>query len=112
MHSFTDIYWIKRRWTSMSLGFFILYTQNAGVGQGYYSAVDAPGTTGLVTLSADSSTGPVRLVITRYNGQPTFQVDVPGGKEYAVSINQIQTIGILNISGATATGSFSISIPE
>lgn len=96
----------------MSIGFFTFYTQEAGVGQGYYSAVDPPGTAGLVTLSTDSLTGPVRLVITRYNGLPPFELDVEGGKEYGVSINQIQTIGLLNISGSTATGSFSISIPE
>jgi hypothetical protein len=96
----------------MSLGFFTFYTQDAGVGQGYYSAVDPPGASGLVTISADSLTGPVRLVITRYNGLPPFELDVVGGTEYGVSIDQIQTIGILNISDATATGSFSISIPE
>lgn len=96
----------------MSLGFFTFYTLDVGVGQGYYSAVAAPGASGLVTLSTDSLTGPVRLVITRYNGLPPFQLDVPGGNEYGVSIDQIQTIGLLNISDAAATGSFSVSIPE
>ncbi|RED59337.1 hypothetical protein [Cohnella lupini] len=96
----------------MSIGFFTFYSQEAGVGQGYYSAVDPPGTSGIVTVSTDSLTGPVRLVITRYNGLSTFELDVPGGKEYGISITQIQSIGILNISGATATGSFSVSLPE
>ncbi|MBB6733737.1 hypothetical protein [Cohnella zeiphila] len=57
-------------------------------------------------------TGPVRLVIARCNGLPSFELAVASGTEYGVSIDRIQTIGILNLCGATATGSFSISIPE
>ncbi|THF76381.1 hypothetical protein [Cohnella fermenti] len=96
----------------MSIGFFTFYSQDAGVGQGYYSAVDPSGTAGLVTMSVDSLTGPARLVITRYDGLPPFELTVQGGLEYGVSIDRIQTIGILNLSSATVTGSFSISIPE
>lgn len=96
----------------MSLGFFTYITQDAGVGQGYYSAVDPPGVSALVTVSVDSLTGPARVVVTRYNGLPPFEIELVGGQEYGISLNQIQTVGVLNVSDATLTGSFSITIPE
>ncbi|GMK37343.1 hypothetical protein PCCS19_03960 [Paenibacillus sp. CCS19] len=96
----------------MSLGFFTFITQDPGVGQGYYSAVDPPGVSGLVTVSVDSLTGPARVVVTRYNGLPPFEIELISGQEYGISLSQIQTVGILNLSDAVLTGTFSISIPE
>lgn len=87
--------------------FFISYSQGAGVGQGYFSAVNPPGPTGFVSVFNGSE--PVRLVITRWGDVP-FTVDILANSAYTVGIANIQTIGILNLGAGTATGSLSLSV--
>ncbi|MCM3700960.1 S-Ena type endospore appendage [Paenibacillus macerans] len=77
-----------------------LYSQAAGVGQGYFVAADAPGATGIVTVG--STSGDVELRITRYNA-PDFVATVTSGSTFSVSISNIQTIGILALQTATGT---------
>lgn len=79
---------------------FFAYTQAAGVGQGYYVAQDPLGTKGVVQVF--STTGAVALVITRYNA-PTFETVIPAGSTFAVSLEHVQTIGLLAL-GAPVTG--------
>ncbi|MFD1179177.1 hypothetical protein ACFQ3W_23190 [Paenibacillus puldeungensis] len=79
------------------------YTLGAGVGQGFYVAADPPGTSGIVTVS--TTTGTIELRITRYNAT-TFTTTVPAGTTFAVSIGNIQTIGIFAVTAATGTLSF------
>ncbi|OXS56649.1 hypothetical protein B1A99_20250 [Cohnella sp. CIP 111063] len=86
------------------------YNQDPGVGRGYFSSFEPLGTNG--TVQINNSNVPVRLVITRYGGLPPFEVDIPGNSTFAVSINHIQTIGVLNIGGLIASGSVNLFIPE
>lgn len=76
------------------------YTLGAGVGQGFYVAVDPPGTSGIVIVTA--TTGTVELRITRYNA-PDFITTVPAGATFAASIGNIQTIGLFAVTAATGT---------
>jgi hypothetical protein len=88
----------------MAVNSTINYTQAANVGQGYYSAI--PGSTGVV-LVANGAAGPVTLVIQRY-GQAPFELTNPASNSYIVSIDQIQTIGLL-AGAAGATGNLFIA---
>lgn len=90
----------------LALIFSTPFSQDAGVGQGYFSAVNPPGPTGFVLISNGSQ--PVRLVVTRWGDAP-FAVDVPVESQYSVGIANIQTIGILNLGAGTATGGLSFS---
>jgi len=86
------------------------YNQDPGVGQGYFSSFEPLGTNG--TIQVFNNNAAVRLVITRYGGLPPFELDMPVNTSFGVSISQIQTIGILNISGIFATGSIVLFVPE
>jgi len=90
--------------------FFFSYSQGIGVGQGYYSAVTPPGTSGLIAIRSDMGTGPVRLVVTRWGAAP-IEADIGSGLKYEVSIDHIQSVGILTISSATATRFVNVVLP-
>lgn len=96
----------------MALESFLDFSQGAGVGQGYFSAIDPLTTHALVEVDLNAGSGPVRLVVTRYGGLPPVEIDIPLGTEYAIHITNIQTIGILNISAAVATGFIRLGIAE
>lgn len=84
----------------MATTLILPYVQAAGVGQGYYVAQDPLGTKGTITVN--NAGGAVELVITRYNA-PTFQTIIPAGASFAVSIGNVQTIGLLALAAATGT---------
>lgn len=84
----------------MAITLILPYTQAAGVGQGYYVAQDPLGTKGTITVT--NTGGAVNLVITRYNA-PTFEATIPAASTFAVSIGNVQTIGILALAAATGT---------
>ncbi len=90
----------------LSFIFSITYTQGAGVGQGYFSAVNAPGPAGFVNVFNGAE--PVRLVITRWGDVP-FTVDILPNSAYSVGIGNINTIGILNLGAGTATGTLTFN---
>jgi hypothetical protein len=94
----------------MALESIIGFSQGAGVGQGYFSAIDPLTTNALIEVGLNAGSGPVQLVVTRFGGLPPVRIDIPAGTEYAIHIANIQTIGILNISDALATGTISIDI--
>jgi|GEM_PF-3473441 len=81
----------------MAFSLFFNVNQDTGVGQGYYSAIDPLGTNAVIR-AFNNSAGPIRLVVTRYAGLPPVEVDIPSFSDHLVSIGNIQTIGILNIS--------------
>lgn len=94
----------------MAFSLFISFNQDPGVGQGYYSAVEPLGTSGLIR-AINFSGELIRLVVTRYAGLPPVEVDVSAASEYSFAVGNIQTIGILNLGGGIASGFLEISFP-
>lgn len=84
----------------MATTLFFPYNQPAGTGQGYFVAPDPLGDSGIVQVQ--STAGRVELRITRYNA-PDFVAQIPSGASYAVSLGNIQTIGIYAIDNATGS---------